>query len=57
MNTSHRQLASLRWWTQHREHFGLTAKGNKIRYQEFNGGHSYLNWRGSFADGLVFLAQ
>jgi enterochelin esterase-like enzyme len=35
----------------------LTEKGNKIRYQEFNGGHSYLNWRGSFADGLVFLTQ
>jgi enterochelin esterase-like enzyme len=35
----------------------LTAQGYVVHYQEFNGGHEYLNWRGSFADGLLFLAQ
>jgi enterochelin esterase-like enzyme len=35
----------------------LTAKGYTVRYREFNGGHEYLNWRGSFADGLLSLAQ
>jgi enterochelin esterase-like enzyme len=35
----------------------LTAKGYTIRYQEFNGGHEYLSWRGSFADGLLFLVE
>jgi len=35
----------------------LAAKGYTIHYQEFNGGHEYLNWRGSFADGLLFLAK
>jgi len=33
----------------------LTEKGYPILYQEFNGGHEYLNWRGGFADGLLFL--
>jgi enterochelin esterase-like enzyme len=33
----------------------LVAKGYGVRYQEFNGGHEYLNWRGSFADGLIYL--
>ncbi len=35
----------------------LTAKGYTIHYQEFNGGHEYLNWRGSFADGLLSLVK
>lgn len=35
----------------------LATKGYRIRYSEFNGDHSYLNWRGSFADGLVFLTS
>jgi enterochelin esterase-like enzyme len=35
----------------------LTAKGYAVHYREFNGGHEYLSWRGSFADGLLFLAQ
>jgi enterochelin esterase-like enzyme len=33
----------------------LVGKGYRIHYQEFNGGHEYLNWRGSFADGLLYL--
>jgi enterochelin esterase family protein len=33
----------------------LTAKGAKVRYSEFNGDHSALNWRGSIADALLFL--
>jgi enterochelin esterase-like enzyme len=26
-----------------------------VRYDEFNGGHEILNWRGSFADALIAL--
>jgi enterochelin esterase-like enzyme len=33
----------------------LTARGYTVQYREFNGSHTYLNWRGSFADGLVSL--
>jgi enterochelin esterase-like enzyme len=33
----------------------LQARGNAVEYREFNGGHSVLNWRGSFADGLLTL--
>jgi enterochelin esterase-like enzyme len=33
----------------------LQAKGYDVRYREFNGGHSILNWRGSVADGIVAL--
>ncbi len=33
----------------------LQARGNVVEYREFNGGHSILNWRGSFADGLLAL--
>jgi enterochelin esterase family protein len=33
------------------------AKGYDIHYQEFAGGHSYINWRGSMADGLIYLAN
>jgi enterochelin esterase-like enzyme len=33
----------------------LRSLGAAITYSEFNGDHSALNWRGSFADGLVAL--
>ena len=33
----------------------LRAKGTKVVYREFNGNHTYLNWRGGFADGVVAL--
>ncbi len=34
----------------------LLAKGYEIvRYDEFNGGHEILNWRGSLADALIAL--
>lgn len=34
----------------------LLLKGYEVHYTEFNGGHDYLCWRGSLADGLVTLA-
>jgi enterochelin esterase family protein len=33
----------------------LLAKGYRVHYQEFNGGHEYINWRGQLADGLMTL--
>jgi enterochelin esterase family protein len=33
----------------------LLAKGYEVHYQEFVGGHDYLSWRGSLADGLIAL--
>jgi len=33
----------------------LTAKGNPVRYEEFRGDHSYLNWRDGLVSGLQFL--
>jgi enterochelin esterase-like enzyme len=33
----------------------LRSRGATVTYSEFNGDHSALNWRGSFADGLVAL--
>ncbi len=35
----------------------LIAKGYDIHYQEFSGGHDYLSWRGTLADGLIFLTS
>ena len=29
----------------------------KVHYDEFNGGHDYLCWRGSLADGLLKLTD
>ena len=33
----------------------LRARGYEVHYQEFAGGHDFLNWRGSLADGLMAL--
>lgn len=33
----------------------LGLKGYEVDYAEFNGGHDYICWRGSFADGLLKL--
>lgn len=33
----------------------LNAKGNRLKYREFHGDHSYLNWRGELVAGLRFL--
>jgi enterochelin esterase-like enzyme len=34
----------------------LRARGyDVVGYSEYNGGHDYLNWRGSLADGLIAL--
>lgn len=33
----------------------LLEKGYKVHYQEFYGGHEYINWRGQVAAGLLVL--
>ena len=33
----------------------LQAKGYEVHYNEYNGGHETLSWRGSLADGLIAL--
>jgi enterochelin esterase family protein len=33
----------------------LRARGYEVSYQEFAGGHDYINWRGTQADGLIAL--
>ena len=33
----------------------LRARGYEVHFQEFQGGHDYLSWRGTLADGLMAL--
>ncbi len=33
----------------------LVLKGYEVHYAEFNGGHDYICWRGTLADGLLTL--
>lgn len=33
----------------------LRAKGYEVHFQEFAGGHDYLSWRGTLADGVIAL--
>ena len=33
----------------------LKAKGYDVYYQEFEGDHEFINWRGTLADGLIVL--
>src|SRR5258708_2998894 len=35
----------------------LEAKGYDVAYSEYNGGHDYICWRGSLADGLMWLLE
>lgn len=35
----------------------LEAKGYPVGYSEYDGNHSMVNWRGKFADGLIFLTS
>ncbi|WP_018353104.1 alpha/beta hydrolase-fold protein [Longispora albida] len=33
----------------------LLARGYELHYSEYSGGHDYVSWRGSLADGLIAL--
>jgi enterochelin esterase family protein len=35
----------------------LRAKGYDVHYQEFYGGHDYVSWKGTLADGLILLVR
>lgn len=41
--------------TNRRFRDALIEKGYEVEYREFNGNHSYVNWRESFAGALVVL--
>ena len=41
--------------TNRRFRDALLGKGYSVGYREFNGNHSYVNWRGSFGSGLLAL--
>jgi enterochelin esterase-like enzyme len=32
-------------------------QGYEVHYREFVGGHDYLSWRGTLADGLISLTR
>ncbi|WP_250037852.1 alpha/beta hydrolase-fold protein [Paractinoplanes maris] len=34
----------------------LRARGYSVSYAEYTGGHDYINWRRTFADGLIAVA-
>ncbi len=38
-----------------RMHEVLQAKGYKVHYTEFRGGHDYISWQGTLAEGLMAL--
>jgi enterochelin esterase-like enzyme len=35
----------------------LVGKGHDVDYREFNGKHSYVNWRESFGEALALLLE
>lgn len=41
--------------TNRRVRDALRANGYNVLYREFNGNHTYLQWRGSLADALIGL--
>ena len=40
-----------------RMHEVLQAKGYKVHYTEFRGGHDYISWQGTLAEGLIALLK
>jgi enterochelin esterase-like enzyme len=44
-------------WSNRRLRDVLTAKGCDVAYSEYAGGHDYVCWRGSLADGLLATAE
>ncbi len=50
----HTHDADMVWCNRHMRDV-LQAKGYNVTYREFMGGHHYICWRGTFADGLLAL--